>query len=268
MPDKIDRLRIEMLVFIDESYERDSNGVWHYALAGFGINEFRYRALQAAVYQLVLDSFGTRDDYDGDGWKDVLNEKIIIESLLEHMELKSGQLLKAGSLRRFGGINSPHYKLVANVLQKVHDCRGSTIGVLLNPSHPNDVKSTVNGCPPAYQCLLEVVGNWMQESYEGQAVTLVMDTEHNGINLPLSRAISKFMYRSAIGKRMKHVFPAPFWIDSQSLAGAQIADLVAHILMNAMKPDGERKNLDGLTEQVYSLSHRWKERSGQTIVRI
>ncbi|MCX6382390.1 MAG: hypothetical protein NT023_23420 [Armatimonadetes bacterium] len=46
-----------MIVFVDESYKQDAGGKWHYALAGFGIDEFRYRALQAAVYQLVRRFF-------------------------------------------------------------------------------------------------------------------------------------------------------------------------------------------------------------------
>lgn len=257
-----------MLVFIDESYERDADGTWHYALAGFGINEFRYRALQAAVYQLCLDTFDVRENYEGESWRDALPLKIITERAPEHIELKSSELLKSGSLRRFGGEKSPHYRLVSQVLQKVYECRGTAVGVTLNPSHPNDVKDVSGGCPRAYVRLIEVIAAWMDEEYQGQPVTLVMDTEHNGINLPLSRAIAQFMYRSAFGKRVKHVFPAPFWIDSQSMAGAQVADLIAHILMNAMKPEAERKQLQELTSRVYGLSHRWSNRDGGTITRL
>lgn len=257
-----------MVVFIDESYEQDAGGVWHYALAGFGINEFRYRALQAAVYQLCLQTFDMRENYVGDTWREALSRKIITEKSPEQIELKSSELLKRGNLRRFGGESSPHFRLVSAVLTKVYECRGTTIGVLLNPDQPEDVKDTADGCPRAYQRLLEIVGDWMQEEHEGQPVTLVMDTEHNGINLPLSRAIAQYMYRSAAGMRMKHVFPSPFWIDSQSMVGAQVADLVAHILMNALKPEGERKAIQSLSSQVYGLSHRWAARYGGTISRM
>lgn len=257
-----------MLVFLDESYERDSTGKWHYALAGFGINEFRYRALQAAVYQLCMETFDVRENYEGETWREALSERIITEVAPDRIELKSSQLLKQASLRRFGGERSPHYRLVGQVLQKVFDCRGTTVGVILNPTHPNDVKDVADGCPRAYIRLINVIADWMTEGYEGQSVTLVMDTEHNGINLPLSRAIAQYMYRSSSGKRMKHVFPSPFWIDSQSMAGAQVADLVAHILMNSMKPKGERKQLQGLTSQVYGLSHKWLNGTGSTITRL
>lgn len=257
-----------MLVFIDESYEQDSDGVWHYALAGFGINEFRYRALQAAVYQLCMQTFARREDFEGESWREALYERISIERDPAHIEIKSSELLKAASLRRFGGDASPHYKLVSNVLLKVYECRGTTLGVLLNPDHPNEVKDVSAGCPRAYQRLIELVGNWMMEEYEGQPVTLVMDTEHNGINLGLSRNIAAYLYRSALGQRMKHIVPSPLWIDSQSMVGAQVADLVAHILMNSMKPEAERKPLQGLTSQTYGLSHRWLGKSGGTIARL
>lgn len=257
-----------MLVFIDESYDKDSHGQWHYALAGFGIDEFRYRALQAAVYQLTKDAFVDRNSLGGRDWSDLLQDKIVIERSPEGLELKSSQLLKLGSLKRFGGEGSPHCRLVAGILESVRKCRGTSIGVLVNPDHPTDVKDTRQGCPVPYQRLLNIVGAWMRDEFEGRPVSLVMDTEHSGINLPLSRAISSYMYQSSAGRQMKHIVPSPFWIDSQSMAGAQVADLIAHILMNAMKPERERKPLPGLTRQVYELRHEWAGRDGGTISRL
>lgn len=108
----------------------------------------------------------------------------------------------------------------------------------------------------------------MEETHPSYPVILVLDTEGNGVNLPLSRAIADYLYRSAPGKRMKHVFPSPFWIDSQSMAGAQVADLVAHILMNSMLPQGERKQLSSLWQQVNSLRWSWENGSGGTIKRV
>lgn len=67
---------------------------------------------------------------------------------------------------------------------------------------------------------------------------------------------------------MKHIFPSPFWIDSQSMAGAQVADLVAHILMNSMLPEPERKPLGKLWDQVIELRWRWEDGRGGTITRL
>ena len=96
-----------MIVFIDESYRQDSKGTWHYALAGFGIDEFRCRALQAAVYQLVRKYFAVKSEYESDAWRPALRDKIIVERPLKDIELKGENLLSAGNLRRFGGDASP-----------------------------------------------------------------------------------------------------------------------------------------------------------------
>lgn len=257
-----------MIVFVDESYRQDAAGTWHYALAGFGINEFRCRALQAAVYQLIRKYFAVPGDYEADSWRMALREKIIVEKAPEEIELKAESLLSPSNLRRFGGESSPHYRLASEVLTKVNDCRGTCLGVLLNPADPKEVKDCSHGCPPAYLRLIHIVGRWMAEEYPNQSVTLVLDTEHNAVNLPLSRSISDYLYRSSAGKNLKHVFPSPFWIDSKSMVGAQAADLVAHVLMNSMIPEAERKSLDGLLRQVHNLGRRWDNRMGGTIVRL
>lgn len=257
-----------MVVFIDESYQRDSAGICHYALAGFGVNEFRYRALQAAIYQLIRQYFDVMSNYEGDTWRQMLTEKIIVQRSADDIELKADSLLRAANLRRFGGDQSPHVRLVSDVLNKVHQCRGTCFGVLVNPSDPTVVKDCSAGCPRTYRILIEKVGRWMEEEYPGTPVTIVLDTEHNAVNLPLSRTIADFLYKSAAGKKMKQVFPAPFWIDSKSMAGAQVADPVAHILMNSMMPEGERKPLRGLWEQVNSLRRQWDDGVGGTISRL
>ena len=257
-----------MIVFVDESYQQDASGTWHYTLAGFGINEFRYRALQAAIYQLIRQYYDVRANYAGDEWRNVLNTKMITETPVSEVELKAANLLKRSSLERFGGVESPHYRLVTDVLAKVRECRGTCLGVLVNPVTPTAVKDCSQGCPVTYVKLIESVGRWMAEDYPGQPATLVLDTEHNGVNLPLSRSIADLLYRSQSGRNMKHIFPSPFWIDSQSMSGAQVADLVAHILMNSMLPEAEQKPLGKLWDQVNDLRWRWASGRGGTITRL
>jgi len=258
-----------VIVFIDESYQQDSTGKWYYALAGFGIDEFRYRALQAAIYQLVRTYFDHRSSYEGDSWRAVLTEKIIVEQPHDEIELKAQYLLKRSNLERFGGTNAPHHKLVRDAFRLLEQTRGTTLGVILSPDDPKEVKQVDTGCPYPFQKLIGVIANWMDEQFPGRPVTLALDTEHDGINLPLSRSIADFLYRTRSGQEMKHVFPSPFWIDSQSMAGSQIADLVAHVLMSSMLPEAERKPIEELWGMAFRLSHKWRGReNGSTIYRI
>lgn len=257
-----------MVVFIDESYSNDANGIWHYALGGFGVDEFRYRALQAAVYQLVRSYFDAKANYAGDSWRAALRDKIITSSAPHEIELKARFLLSSGALRRFGGERSPHYRLASDLLARLADCRCTSVGVCVRPTSPTDVKDCTYGCPIAFTKLIQTVGEWMVRDHPGEPVTLVLDTEHSGVNLPLTRSIADYLYRSDIGKKMKHIFPAPFWIDSRSMAGSQIADLVAHIIMNSMLPEAEMKPVKGLWSRVWDLRARGAEADDGTIIRI
>ena len=143
-----------MIVFVDESHQQDVSGTWHYALAGFGINEFRYRAPQAAIYQLIRQYYDVRASYAGDDWRNALSSKMITETPVGEVELKAANLLKRSSLERFGGEQSPHYRLVRDVLAKVRECRGTCLGVLVNPLSPTAVKDCSHGCPGAYVKLM------------------------------------------------------------------------------------------------------------------
>jgi len=159
-----------MVIFVDESYKQDSKGLWHYALA----------------------------------------DKIIAIKSVDEVELKASSLLSPGNLKRFGEDRSPHYRLVSEIFDTVYKCRGTCIGILANPISPKIVKDCTDGCPPVYTKFINTVGRWMSQEYPGIPATLVLDTEHNGVNIPLSRSIADYLYRSSAGKRMRHVFPSPF----------------------------------------------------------
>ena len=72
------------------------------------------------------------------------------------------------------------------------------------------LEDCAKGCPPAYMKIIEIAGKWMAEEYPHQPVTLALDTEHNGVNIPLNRSIENFLYRSRVGKSMKYIFPSSF----------------------------------------------------------
>ena len=63
----------------------------------------------------------------------------------------------------------------------------------------------------------------------------------------------KYLHRHATGKTLVRVVPAPFWIDSKTTAGSQVADIVAHTLMNSMMPPAERKPIEFLWQKVMAL---------------
>lgn len=47
-----------------------------------------------------------------------------------------------------------------------------------------------------------------------------------------------------------------FWVDSSTTAGSQVADIIAHVLMNSMRPATRRKNLQELWRKVAALEFR------------
>ena len=56
--------------------------------------------------------------------------------------------------------------------------------------------------------------------------------------------------------KLRHIVVDPFWVDSRTTAGSQLADLIAHILMNSMRPATTRKPIYALWRKVMAMNTR------------
>lgn len=246
-----------MLVFMDESYEQDGTGRVRHVYAGFGIHEGSYRALVAALHQGKL-----RYCADGTGLTAEQRDALRLTHILtagspEKAEVKAQKLLGAGKARHhmeFG--NAPGLLMAEHILDALAATHATVFGVLSHPVSDAAIRGDQEHLPQQYIRLLERVEAWMAEQHPDGAAVMVFDTVHNGCDLRVSRQMADFLFRSKQGQAMRHIVCNPFWVDSTTTAGSQAADLVAHILMNSMRPATDRKPLAHLWQKVASMEFR------------
>jgi hypothetical protein len=246
-----------VLVFLDESYEADDAGGLRHAYAGFGIDELQYRRLMAAVHQAKLRYFKQAGAMASEEIHATRATHIVTELAPEDAEIKATKLMTAKQANWHATHrNAPGILMVTDVLDSVASCDSTVFAVLSNPSDLRELRDREGHLPIQFCRLLERVESWMREEHPDRAAVIVPDTVHEGIDRQLSKRIADFLFRSDQGKRMRHLVPSPFWVDSHSTAGSQVADIIAHILMNGMRPASERKALDDLWRRVVSLEYR------------
>jgi len=242
-----------MLVFIDESYKSDSNGVLHHAIAGIGIEEHRYRALEAGTHEIRRRWLTTRDGLTQDDVRHLLATKLPVKGNPEHFEIKGEDLLQQRRIAKYHELgSSPSISIVLELLELARKCRATTFGILSNPDRVDDILNS-EGCPLQYIRLLDRINKWMLDAHPDRMAIPIFDNIHGGTNSHVSRQIGMYLYRHAVGKEMRRIVPTPFWIDSKSTAGSQVADVVAHILMNSMQPLMERKDTEFLWNLVVGM---------------
>ena len=258
-----------MLVFLDESYKRDKAGVLRHALAGFGIREQQYRRLMAALHQCKLEYFRSAAGLTPAEIHELRATRIVVAGPAEDAEVKAVKLLTAKQARHHAAHgDAPGILVVDRLLTALGALDATVFGVLSNGFTHEELHGAENYLPVHHQRLLERVDLWMREQYPDEAAIIVPDTVHHQIDWQLSKRIAHFLFRSNEGQRMRHLVPNPFWVDSSSTPGSQLADIIAHLLMNGMQPQQERKPLDQLWRKVVALEFRSVNLSTRGIRRI
>lgn len=252
-----------MLVFIDESYDRDSNGNYHHALAGFGILEANYRNLVVAVHQIKERYFENAEGISGDQLAELRTRRIACSGEPRRAELKATKLLtkKSANFHLQTG-KAQSILLVEELLEQVMREQGVVFGVLSEPQHVDDIQNPGPMLPVQLRYLMERVESWMDESYSDQHASLIFDAINSRTSRDLNTCISDFLFRHAAGKRIRHIVTTPFWVDSDSTPGSQVADIIAHVLMNSMLANERRKPLGTIWRRVHGMMY--VSRDGRT----
>ena len=115
------------------------------------------------------------------------------------------------------------------------------------------------------QKVLDPIDKWIQEEHQGEMAIIIPDSVQRGMDKSISSSMANYMFRTTQGKRMRNIVINPFWVDSSTTVGSQVADIIVHILMNSMRPIDERKNLDGLWRKVVSMEFRSADSSTRGI---
>jgi hypothetical protein len=243
-----------MLLFLDESYEKDEAGDYRLSYAGFAVDERRYRGLVAAVYQAkqrhIVQSISGMDDSRR---IEIARTQLLQDLPPERAEVKANKLMGTRQVKRLEEHGfAPGITLVSDMLRALRDADATVFGVLSNPPRVQDVLNPTVHVSVEIIRLLERVELWMKEQHADDMVSVIPDTidsyKHN-----LSSSLADFLFRSAQGKAMRHVVVTPFWVDSSVTIGSQLADIVAYLILNTMRPATRRLPLHDLWRIVASM---------------
>lgn len=243
-----------MIVFIDESYDRDSKGNILHALAGFGIPEAEYRRLVATVHQVKEKYFESAAGLTSQQLAELRTRRIACSGEPRRAELKASKLLtKKAAQFHIETERAQSILLVEELLDQVFQLGGTVFGILSEPDHVDQIQKPGQFLPLQLRALMERVEIWMSEDYPQEYASLVFDAIDNQTSRDLNTCVSDFLFRSSEGRRMRHIVPTPFWVDSDSTPGSQVADIIAHVLMNSMLPEARRKPLGSVWRRVNGM---------------
>lgn len=243
-----------MLVFIDESYHRDPSGRIHHALAGFGVAEGNYRRLVAGMHQIKERYFESATNLTSEQLAELRTRRIACAGEPRRAEIKASKLLTMKAAQFHLETGRAHgVLLVEELLDLVYQLGGVVFGVLSEPANLDEIQRPEILLPLQLRALIERVQVWMAESEPNSFASLIFDAIDSRTSQNLNSCVSDFLFRHADGKRMRQIVPTPFWVDSNSTPGAQVADIIAHALMNSMLPDFRRKPLNSIWRRVNGM---------------
>lgn len=243
-----------MLVFIDESYDKAADGTIRHALAGFGIAEADYRSLVVAVHQIKERYFTKADGLSTADLAELRKTKIACSGEPRRAELKASKLLtRSAAIYHEQTGRAQSILLVEELLDQVFHLGGVVFGVLSEPDHVDQIQNPGGMLPLQLKALAERVEAWMAEDFPEEHAILVFDAIDNRTSQNLNRCMSDFLFRHSEGKRMRHLVPTPFWVDSEATPGSQVADIIAHVLMNSMLTIDRRKPLGSVWRRVSGM---------------
>lgn len=209
--------------------------------------------MEAGIHNIRRRWLLSRDGVDEETLKTYMATKVLVNGDPESFEFKGEDLLQRRRLMRHTSETpSPSVQIVEECLALVRDCRSTSFGILSNPVHIDAIQKAER-CPVQYVRLLDRINKWMLDAHPDRMAIPVFDSIHGGANSHLSRQIGQYLYRHARGSQMRKIVPTPFWIDSTTTAGSQMADIISHVLMNSMQPFKERKPIEFLWKRVVAM---------------
>jgi len=236
-----------MLLFLDESYERLSEGSFRHVIGGFCLPAARYRDLIAAVESTKERHFVQDRNMSPEERMRAWEEHFVVGDVPERIELKASLLLSSSVLRRTGEHPRAAMRLAEDVMKALAACHASVFGdVALT-----ETMSEPGVLPPLLLRLLASVESWVAHLHPSTTVIPVLDGLNPTADQRLARRMARTLLRPDVG--LPHVLPSPMILDSRASHGLQVADLICHVLLNEARPPEDRKPLGILPSRVQAL---------------
>lgn len=220
------------MAFIDESgYPIPTDPTDRPTLVAVCMRQSDIRAITGAVYNIKRDTMGDPD------W-----------------ELKGVKCINPRVMTKY----KTRQKLcVEQVLQMLRGFDVRVFSVIMDkPELAPEAKSPDAVLPFPFRMLIERVDKWarLNRSY----ATCIFDTRAD--SKELSKAFLGYLYRSPAGQELDHILELPLFVDSETVAGIQLADICASIVRHhyeIVECGAHRKNPGFVSwvDSLYTMVH-------------
>ena len=196
-----------MLIFVDESeWPRPKSPGGYTVWAAVALHPKRGKDFFREIFQLEKKFWKVEEPYD--------------------FEIKGRLLLNRHAL------TSPKKREFTEEILSLCKLNGiQTFAVGLR--YPDAGASDSSSEPSIYRVfnlLLERVDGMMQESYPDDMAVVAFDSQGEGADRNRALQFGNFLYGNPAGRAIQHVVDTPFFVNSQSTKGIQIADLLAYTI--------------------------------------
>ena len=204
-----------MLVFIDESGQPHPNdSTINPVLCGVCIKESDIRTISRDIYRLKMRIFG----------KDT--------------EIKSTSLIRRRIFTKKMTINKQY---VDDFVKTAYSYDIKVFAIIMDkPNNPVILSESL--LPKHYKLLLKRVEYFCENNNHDKAI-LVFD-EVPGNDLIVAKCITKFLYKSKIGKKFNRILEMPLFVSSEVTPAIQIADIFASIIRHYYENGFDMMDLD------------------------
>lgn len=226
-----------MLFFLDESYDRTTEGYLH-ILGGFAVPEEGHRRLVAQVQKIKRQRFVQDRNLTAEEREAVWQDHFIVGAPPHEVELKASLLLSSSILKRRSSIA---LRIATEVLDALQNAGATVHG---HVSAPPTLRS---GLSVAHYAVLDEV----QRSYPERPIQVVLDTTNPTADQALARAFTEAVLEEP--GRFPTLGPTPFILDTRTSPALQVADLVAHVLLHRARPEENRKPLQTLDARLRTM---------------
>jgi len=212
-----------MLMFIDESGQPHPNdSTKNPVICGVCINESDIRDISRSIYRLKLKIFG----------KDT--------------EVKSTSLIRRRIFDKRMTINKQYVDVFINTACSFNI---SVFAIVMEkPEKP--VILSESYLPKHYKLLLKRAEYFCEKNYHNKAI-LIFD-EVPGNDLIVAKCITKFLYKSRMGRLFNHILEMPLFVNSKVTPAVQIADIFASIIRHYYENGLNMKDLNEITDPFES----------------
>jgi hypothetical protein len=201
-----------MLVFIDESgHPRPNDSTDRPVLLAVCIKENYIRELTNKLYKIKLDIYGKCD-----------------------VEIKATSLINKRTLTPKRTRNK---LFVEKIIELIDESNINVFAIIME--RPEDTVDFEDGIlQPQYFYLLQRIEKYCQKHMFPMAL-IIFDEQDRQEDKKISMAFTNFLYQSSEGKSFEKILEVPLFVNSESIPGVQLADIMAGIVRHYFE-----KNLD------------------------